>query len=151
VFSSRSAHRATSPPGRSASRGRSTILRMTSRTVLPVAAVGGLAALSVAVPASGGTVASPAAHVSSVHPIPDATGPMLKTAQFPAPQTIAQCQADFGINCYTPVQYRVAYDLNPLYSGKATGRAITGAGETIVIVDSYGSPTIENDLRTFDA
>jgi subtilase family serine protease len=85
-----------------------------------------------------------------VHPVPDVTGPILKTAQFPAPQTIAQCQADFGINCYTPVQYRVAYDLNPLYSGKATGRAITGAGETIVIVDSYGSPTIASDLHTFD-
>jgi subtilase family serine protease len=151
VFSSRSAHRAASPPGRSASRGRSTFLRMTSRTVLPVAAVGGLAALSMAVPAVGVTVASPAAHVSSAHPIPDVTGPMVKTTQFPAPQTIAQCQADFKINCYTPVQYRVAYDLNPLYSGAATGRAITGAGETIVIVDAFGSPTIENDLRTFDA
>ena len=66
--------------------------------------------------------------------------------QFPAPQTIAQCQTDFGINCYTPVQYRSAYDLNPLYNS-----GITGAGETIVIVDSYGSPTIRNDLDTFDA
>jgi subtilase family serine protease len=71
--------------------------------------------------------------------------------QFPAPQTIAKCQADFGLNCYTPVQYRVAYDLNPLYDGAATGRRITGAGQTIVIVDSFGSPTIERDLRIFDA
>jgi len=126
---------------------------MASRTVLPVAAVGGLAALSMAGPAANvaATSASTAARVSSVHPIPDVTGPMVKTTQFPAPQTIAQCQADFGINCYTPVQYRVAYDLNRLYSGAATGRAITGAGETIVIVDAFGSPTIENDLRTFDA
>jgi len=126
---------------------------MASRTVLPAAAVGGLAALSMAGPAANvaATSASTAARVSSVHPIPDVTGPMVKTTQFPAPQTIAQCQADFGINCYTPVQYRVAYDLNRLYSGAATGRAITGAGETIVIVDAFGSPTIENDLRTFDA
>ena len=126
---------------------------MTSRTVLPVAAVGGLAAMSMAVPAASVavTAASTAAHVSSVHPIPDVVGPVLKTAQFPAPQTIATCQADLGINCYTPVQYRVAYDLNPLYSGAATGRSITGAGETIVIVDSYGSPTIAADLHTFDA
>jgi len=103
-----------------------------------------------AVPAASVTAASTAARVPSVHPIPDVVGPILKTGQFPAPQTIAQCQADFGINCYTPVQYRVAYDLNPLYSGKATGRAITGAGETIVIVDSFGSPTIASDLHTFD-
>ena len=66
--------------------------------------------------------------------------------QFPAPQTIAQCQADFGIKCYTPLQYRVAYDLNPLYAS-----GVTGAGKTIVIVDSFGSPTIVNDLKTFDA
>jgi subtilase family serine protease len=124
---------------------------MTSRTVLPVAAIGGLAAMSMAVPAASVAVtASTAAHVSSVHPIPDVVGPVLKTTQFPAPQTIATCQADLGINCYTPVQYRVAYDLNRLYSGAATGRSITGAGETIVIVDSYGSPTIAADLHTFD-
>jgi subtilase family serine protease len=145
VFSSRSAHRAASPPGRAASRGRSTLIR----TVLPVVAVGGLAALSMAVPAA--TEAAPAAaHVASVRPIPDLGGPVLKTAQFPAPQTIAQCQADFGINCYTPVQYRVAYDLNPLYDGKALGRDITGKGRTIVIVDSFGSPTIAADLHHFD-
>ena len=109
--------------------------------------------MSVAVPAA--TVAAPAAsaatHVASVRPVPDLGGPILKSGQFPAPQTIAQCQADLGINCYTPVQYRVAYDLNPLYSLQATGRPITGAGKTIVIVDSYGSPTIQSDLKTFDA
>ena len=43
------------------------------------------------------------------------------------------------------MQYRVAYDLNPLYA-----KGITGAGRTIVIVDSYGSPTIANDLHVFD-
>ncbi len=29
-------------------------------------------------------------------------------------------------------------------------RGITGKGETIVIVDSFGSPTIKSDLATFD-
>jgi subtilase family serine protease len=100
-----------------------------------------------AVPAASVTAAS-TARVSFVHP--DVVGPILKTAQFPAPVTTAECQAELGINCYTPVQYRVAYNLNPLYSGAATGRAITGAGETIVIVDSFGSPTIASDLHTFD-
>ena len=153
MFSQRSARSAASSPGRAVSRGRSGLKRVTARAVLPVAAVGGLAALSVAVPAA--TVAVPAAsaatHQASVRPIPDVTGPVLKTRQFPAPITTAECQAELGINCYTPVQYRVAYDLNPLYSGAATGRQITGAGKTIVIVDSFGSPTIVNDLQTFDA
>jgi subtilase family serine protease len=153
VFSRRSARSAASPPGRAVSRGRSGLNRVTARAVLPVAAVGGLAALSVAVPAATAAVpaASAATHVASVRPVPDVSGPILGSKQLPAPLTTAQCQSEIGINCYTPVQYRVAYNLNPLYSGQATGRRITGAGKTIVIVDSYGSPTIRNDIRTFDA
>jgi subtilase family serine protease len=127
---------------------------VTVRAAVPVAAAGGLAALSFAAPTA--AVAAPAAsaatHVASAYPIPDIANPGLKVQQFPAPVSIADCQADFGINCYTPVMYRVAYNLNPLYDGQAVrGRDITGAGETIVIVDAYGSPTIESDLQTFDA
>jgi subtilase family serine protease len=91
-----------------------------------------------------------ATHVAAARAVPDLGGPVLKSKQFPAPITTAQCQAEIGINCYTPVQYRVAYDLNPLYNGTATGHDITGAGRTIVIVDSFGSPTIANDLHVFD-
>ena len=43
------------------------------------------------------------------------------------------------------MQYRTAYNLNPLYA-----RGVTGQGKTIVIVDSYGSPTIRNDIKVFD-
>ena len=39
-----------------------------------------------------------------------------------------------------------AYNLNPLYQ-----EGITGKGRTIVIVDSFGSPTIQHDLDVFDA
>ena len=45
-----------------------------------------------------------------------------------------------------PRQLRAAYDVGPLLR-----RGIDGAGQTIVIVDSYGSPTIRRDLRHFDA
>ena len=150
VFSRRAARSAASP-GRTASRGRSALTRVTTRAVLPVAAVGGLAALSLAVPAASAVApAASTAHLASARPIPAVGGPVLKTKQFPAPITTAQCQAELGIKCYTPVQYRVAYDLNPLYNGKALHRRITGAGRTIVIVDSFGSPTIVNDLHVFD-
>ena len=153
VFSRKPALSAASPTGRARSHGRSAVMRVTARAVLPLAAVSGLAALSLALPAA--TVAAPAAgaaaHVASVRPIPDVGGPILGTKQLPAPLTTTECQTEIGINCYTPVQYRVAYDLNSLYSGQATGRPITGAGKTIVIVDSYGSPTIQSDLQTFDA
>jgi subtilase family serine protease len=45
----------------------------------------------------------------------------------------------------TPGQIRAAYGTGPLYA-----RGITGRGETIVIVDSFGSPTITRDLTAFD-
>ena len=153
MFSRRLACSAAPPPGRAASHGRSVLVLVAARTVPLIAAAAGLAALSLVMPAA--TVAAPTVsamtHVAYVHPVPDTTGPALGTGQFPAPLTIAQCESDFQIACYTPVQYRVAYNLNALYDGQATGRSITGAGETIVIVDAFGSPTIESDLQTFDA
>jgi subtilase family serine protease len=62
------------------------------------------------------------------------------------PPTTAQCQSSFGISCYSPTQLQAAYDLQPLYA-----RGKTGAGRTIAIVDSFGSPTIAQDLAKFDA
>ena len=149
VFSRRSARSAASP-GRTASRGRSALTRVTTRAVLPVAAAGGLAALSLAVPAvSAVAPAASAAHVASARPVPAVGGPVL-TKGLTAPISTTQCEAQLRIACYSPVQYRIAYDLNPLYTGQALHRAITGAGRTIVIVDSFGSPTIANDLHVFD-
>jgi subtilase family serine protease len=113
-----------------------------------VAAVGGLAALSLATPAV--TAAAPAtAHLASARPVPAIGHPVLAKTLV-APISTTQCRAQLGIACYSPLQYRVAYNLNPLYSGKTLGRSITGAGRTIVIVDSFGSPTIANDVHVFD-
>ena len=144
VFSRRQARRAV-PEGRVPSRGRSALARLTTR-VVPVAAAGGLAGLSLVVPAV--TAAAPA--VAAAQPIPAIGHPVLNKT-LTAPISTTQCQAQLGIACYSPLQYRVAYDLNPLYDGSALGRPITGAGRTIVIVDSFGSPTIANDLSVFDA
>lgn len=70
---------------------------------------------------------------------------VLLGGHYAQPPTIAQCQAAFGIDCYGPPQLRQAYDMKPLYNA-----GLTGAGKTIVIVDSFGSPTIQQDLATFD-
>jgi subtilase family serine protease len=64
---------------------------------------------------------------------------------FAQPPTTAQCEASIQIACYGPPQFQQAYDMKPLYQAGLTGR-----GETIVIVDSFGSPTIQSDLQTFD-
>jgi subtilase family serine protease len=62
------------------------------------------------------------------------------------PPTEAQCVAAFTVPCYDPPQVQAAYNEQPLFQ-----RGITGKGQTIVIVDSFGSPTIQSDLATFDA
>ena len=61
---------------------------------------------------------------------------------FAQPPTTAQCQAALDIDCYSPNQYQKAYDMLPLYR-----QGLTGKGKTILIVDSFGSPTIQNDLQ----
>jgi subtilase family serine protease len=61
------------------------------------------------------------------------------------PWTYNLCEQNFGIRCFTPDDLRAAYNLAPLYK-----KGITGKGSTILIVDSIGSPTIQNDLSVFD-
>jgi subtilase family serine protease len=62
------------------------------------------------------------------------------------PPTQAECVAAFTVPCYDPAQIQTAYNEPPLFN-----RGITGTGQTIVLVDSFGSPTIQSDLATFDA
>jgi len=65
-----------------------------------------------------------------------------------SPPTTASCLARTSgrVTCYEPAQIRAGYDLAPLYA-----RGVDGRGETIVVVDAFGSPTITADLASFDA
>jgi subtilase family serine protease len=71
--------------------------------------------------------------------------------QFPAvpglsfPPSTSYCLANFGIHCYQPAQLTKAYNLDGMHAA-----GINGYGRTIVIVDAFGSPTIQNDLHVFD-
>ncbi len=58
------------------------------------------------------------------------------------PPSPVYCQATYGIACYGPPDMATEYNFPTSTSG--------GAGQTIVIFDSYGSPTIRQDLATFD-
>jgi subtilase family serine protease len=49
-----------------------------------------------------------------------------------------------AFHCYTPADIFAAYGVDALHAEGTTGK-----GETIVIVDSYGSPTIQADLNRF--
>lgn len=61
------------------------------------------------------------------------------------PPTTSQCLATLGIACYNAGQFQSAYDMGPLFAA-----GMNGMGKTIVIVDSFGSPTIRHDLQEFD-
>jgi subtilase family serine protease len=117
------------------------------RVKLALIAIGAAGAISAA--AAAGASAAP---VMPLGPMTahSAAGPLSPShilgPRFSSPPTTADCQNIFGISCYEPAQFQKAYDLSPLY-----GQGITGAGETIVIVDSFGSPTIASDLQTFDS
>ncbi len=64
---------------------------------------------------------------------------------FAKPPTNAQCEAQFGLACYTPIQFQQAYNLKPLYK-----KGLTGKGTTIAIVDPFGDPQAVANLTIFD-
>jgi subtilase family serine protease len=111
--------------------------------VSAAALTGGLAGLaSLSGPAVAGAASSPAAAPATVliHPDTQQVGHASKQ-----PPTTADCEARFQVACYEPTQIQQAYNLPVLFA-----KGVTGKGATIVIVDSFGSPTIKNDLATFD-
>lgn len=61
------------------------------------------------------------------------------------PPTLLDCLRRVHHPCLTPAEVRAAYGVDALLR-----RGITGAGRTIAIVDSFGSPTIRADLHAFD-
>ena len=61
------------------------------------------------------------------------------------PPTTAECEHAFHIACYSPLQIQQAYGIPKLLA-----RGVDGKGQTIVVVDSFGSPTVRHDLAVFD-
>jgi subtilase family serine protease len=86
---------------------------------------------------------APAAATASISIGPMMTSKFVSASQ---PPTQSQCETTFTAPCYEPGQLQTAYNEQPLFS-----KGITGTGQTIVIVDAFGSPTIKADLATFDA
>jgi len=107
------------------------------------------AALVVALLAVAGGVAAAVAFTSTSHaaalPMPR---PTVDTVQYVSsgttPPTEAQCLA-VHITCFGPHAIRSAYNIGPLYQQNLNGR-----GQTIAIVDSYGSDTMAHDLHVYD-
>jgi subtilase family serine protease len=94
---------------------------------------GALAALGVLVASAAG--AAPTIRVGS----------QVTAAGAQAPTT-SSCLATLGVPCYNPQQIRNAYNLTSLLDA-----GYQGTGQTIVLIESYGSPTLAADLAQFDA
>jgi subtilase family serine protease len=92
----------------------------------------------------GGTVLSPVATAAAVVAVHPTVADYVQLTTSAVPPTQAQC-ASVGRRCFSPQTIRAAYNLGPLYAAGYNGR-----GQTIAIVDSYGSDTIAHDLHVFN-
>jgi subtilase family serine protease len=118
---------------------------VTLTAALSVMTVGLPAGLTAAAPgAASRTVSWPAAAVAIAPSV------VRETGAFKAPPTTAFCEKNFHLACYQAKQIEQAFSLPALYRQKVRGQHVTGAGQTIVIVDSFGSPTVRHDLKVFD-
>ena len=116
-----------------------------------------VAAAACALTAAAVVLTVPAVPAVPAAPVPGAKAPALQAGVVirpgvlhaghadGAPPATAYCEANYQIACYEPDQIQQAYHLPALYL-----RGVTGRDSTVVIVDSFGSPTIRNDLNVFD-
>ncbi len=108
------------------------------RRILPIVAI--VLLLSACAPFSSGsqdpTASSATAHKATKAASPNST---------PTSTAIATCPSTIGTDCITPYDMRVAYNVQSLLA-----KGYTGKGQTVVDIVSYGSPTLQQDMDTFD-
>jgi subtilase family serine protease len=117
-------------------------VRTAKVTALAVGGAAVAAGVVAAVAPAGSAAAGPGA---TAGPTVSIAPGMIHPAGVVSTPSQANCVKYGFYHCLTPGQIESAYNLGPLYS-----HGVTGKGETIVIVDSFGSPTIKHDLAVFD-
>jgi subtilase family serine protease len=80
--------------------------------------------------------------VYTVHPLAVQASSSLAASGF-AP---GACIATAGLACYGPQIFHTAYQVPWTVNGQ-----LAGTGEKVAIIDAYGSPTIAQDLATYDS
>lgn len=105
-----------------------------------LALIGGLTVVAAGA-GSGLSTTTVAAQPVTFHPT---VADYVQVATSTTPPTQAQCNS-VGRRCFSPQSVRAAYNFQPLYD-----KGLDGTGQTIAIVDSYGSDTIEHDLHVYD-
>ena len=84
---------------------------------------------------------------STKPPTPTATRPPASATTGTPTNTLADmCPAPLNIDsgCFTPHAMRVAYGVEPLIQ-----KGITGKGQTVIDIVSFGSPTLQTDVDAF--
>ena len=89
--------------------------------------------------------------VASTHAMTPAVGGLVQYEPLAAVQDLGSvhfgCQLPGAPTpCYGPDQIKAAYDIQSLHDA-----GIKGAGQTIVIVDAFSSPSLNTDVATFNA
>lgn len=114
------------------------------RRLLAATGVIALAAVP-AVALTAGTAAAASDVIVNVNPPNISAAALSVTPGARADLTPKQClAATHIIACQTPESIRAAYDIPESVKGE-----LAGTGKTIVVVDAFGSPTIQSDLATF--
>jgi subtilase family serine protease len=114
-----------------------------------MAAMASLAAVPLAGISAGTVTASHTAQLTSrmVPAVMFHGKPLYFGTSGPDKHNLFSCQAPLSasnpVPCYGPSQIAKAYDI--------PNNKLTGAGETIVIIDAFGDPTLQSDLALFDA
>ena len=90
-------------------------------------------------------VAGAATGTQGIYALPGVRALPMAAASPGQPPNAALCEEYFGVTCYGPAQLERAYGATSLFSV-----GIDGTGETIVVVEPLGSPSIESDLTSFD-
>jgi subtilase family serine protease len=99
--------------------------------------VGAIAMASAAVPTVAASTAVPRPTVSDYQ--------QMTTSETPPTQAQCNSATPFKRRCFTPQSTRAAYNVLPLYA-----QGYDGSGQTIAIIDSYGSDTMAHDLHVYD-
>ena len=97
---------------------------------------------------AGSQLLSSHSEVAARNPVPSIVirpGIVYAEGAISGPTTTAFCEKKYHIACYEPFQLQRAYNEGPLFD-----RGIDGQGQTIIIVDAFGSPTVAHDLGVFD-
>ena len=112
--------------------------------LMPVGAASALAILPIGVP-----VAAQAATPAAGHVTPEASSPLAYRyvgkdgSRAAGSGYLFTCQKPGASpNCYTPQELAAAYDIP---------KNLSGAGQTIVLIDAFGDPTITQDLGVEDS